>query len=144
MAYSLDICELLTKQLTKFASLNRHQLVGHLVNLDFWTDEVRHALAALDGYRSRFKKMKAAQGKYVSENRVINFDLEEPYINWAPSPPRAVADQGLKQARQCLVDAWRKFIVRCHKEQLLEIEGAHSACTTLGISFELEDLQTRS
>ncbi len=49
MAYSSDITKILTDQITKFVTLNRHQLAGHVANLDFWTGEVRHCLNVIDG-----------------------------------------------------------------------------------------------
>jgi hypothetical protein len=43
MAYLTDISKILADQLTKFATLDRHQLAGQAANLDFWSDELRHA-----------------------------------------------------------------------------------------------------
>lgn len=54
MAYSSDITKTLTVQVTKFVTLNRHQLAGHVANLGFWVAEVRHCLDVIDGYNRRF------------------------------------------------------------------------------------------
>jgi hypothetical protein len=51
---------LVTAQLAKFATLNRHQLAGQVANLDFWLAEARHWLDVIDGYRPRFERLKAA------------------------------------------------------------------------------------
>jgi hypothetical protein len=78
MAYSSEIAKILTDQIAKFATLNRHQLVGHVANLDFWTAEVRHGLDVLDGYKARFERLKAAQARYVSEHGTVEFLLDDP------------------------------------------------------------------
>ena len=48
MSYSTDIAELVAKQISRLTTLNRHQLVGQVANLDFWLGEVQHALAVID------------------------------------------------------------------------------------------------
>jgi hypothetical protein len=58
MAYSSDVTRTLTVQITKFVTLNRHQLAGHVASLDFWIAEVRHCLGVIDGYDRRFEQMK--------------------------------------------------------------------------------------
>jgi hypothetical protein len=66
MAYSSDITKTLTAQITKFVTLNRHQLAGHVANLDFWVAEDRHCLDVIDGYDRRFEQMKTGQTKHES------------------------------------------------------------------------------
>ena len=66
MSYSSQIADLLAAQLTKFVTLNRHQLAGQASNLDFWLLEVRHCLAVIDGYRERFEQ--GAQGFQLGQN----------------------------------------------------------------------------
>ena len=78
MAYTTDIAKILTDQLARFVTLNRHQLAGHVPNLDFWLAEVRHCLDVLDGYNTRFNKLRDGQVTHVSEHHTIEYDLEDP------------------------------------------------------------------
>ena len=64
MSFSTDIAELVANQLSRFVTLNRHQLAGQAANLDFWLGEVQHALAVIDGYGVRFTRMHAAQEQH--------------------------------------------------------------------------------
>ena len=106
MPYSTEIATVLARQLAKFATLNRHQIVGHLANLDFWLDEIRHCLAVLDGYGPRFERMKAAQTQYVSEHQTVAFFPDEPDLaSPAPQP------QKMYKAR---VSRSSPFAMRCH------------------------------
>ena len=54
MAYSTDLADLLAAQLTRFVSLNRHQLAGQVANLGFWIAEVAHCFEVIDRYGERF------------------------------------------------------------------------------------------
>src|SRR4051794_7109911 len=117
MAYSSDIAGILTDQITKFATLNRHQLAGQVANLDFWTAEVRHALDVIDGYGRRFEQMKAAQMKHVSEHGTVEFSLQDPCCTrTSASPPRRVPSKDLGETRRLLCDATYRFLVRCLNE----------------------------
>jgi len=78
VAYSSDIAKTLTQQLTRFVTLNRHQLAGHVANLDFWMAEVRHCFEVIDGYGQRFNRMKKAEGKHVAEHHTIKIDPVDP------------------------------------------------------------------
>ena len=50
MVYSLDQADRLTDQVRKLASGYVHHLAGQFANIDFWLDEVIHALDVLDNY----------------------------------------------------------------------------------------------
>src|SRR5262245_8635016 len=65
MSFSTDMAELVASQLSRFVTLNRHQLSGQVANLAFWLAQVRHSLAVIDGYGVRFLRMEAAQEQYV-------------------------------------------------------------------------------
>jgi hypothetical protein len=124
MSYSTDLAKLLTGQLTKSATLNRHQLAGHVANLDFWLAEVAHSLAILDGYSGRFQRLKATQKHHALEG-----------------PPRRVPDAQLKEARRSLCNAAYRFLVRCHNDGLVEQATLQQACDHLGISIQASDLR---
>ena len=93
MAYSSELTDLLTAQLKRFASLNRHQLAGHVANLDFWLGEARHCLDVIDGYWPRFRRLKAAQAAHVAGHGTIEYHLDDPCCTKGkphrrPSPTR--------------------------------------------------------
>jgi hypothetical protein len=78
VAYSSDIAKTLTEQLTRFVTLNRHQLAGQVSNLDFWIGEVRHCFEVIDGYVQRFNRLKTAQSKHVAEHHTIELEPFDP------------------------------------------------------------------
>ncbi len=61
MAFSSDLAKLVADQLTRFVTLNRHQLAGQVANLDFWMAQVRNALETIDGYGVRFVRLSMNQ-----------------------------------------------------------------------------------
>ncbi|WP_435020277.1 hypothetical protein TA3x_001740 [Tundrisphaera sp. TA3] len=141
MAYSSDISRTLINQLTKFATLNRHQLVGHLANLDFWAAEVRHCLEVIDGYSRRFERMKAAQMKFVADHGTIEFDIDDPCCTrTTATPPRRVPSQELGDAGRQLRDAFYRFLIRCHHENLLGEVALRGVCRSLEIGVESSDV----
>lgn len=145
MAYSSDISKTLTDQITKFATLNRHQLVGHLANLHFWAAEVRHCLEVIDGYGSRFEQMKAAQMKFVADHGMVEFHLDDPCCTrTSAAPPRRVPSQELADARRQLCNAFYRFLVRCLHEGLIDERALRQVCGALDISVESSDLRQRS
>jgi hypothetical protein len=145
MAYSSDISRILTDQITKFATLNRHQLVGHLANLEFWAAEVRHCLDVIDGYGRRFEQMKAAQMKFVADHGTVEFHLDDPCCTrTTAAPPRRVRSQELGEARRELCDAFYRFLVRCLHEDLIDERALRRVCGTLDIGVESSDLRQRS
>lgn len=134
-AYGLQICGCLSAQLAKFRTLNAYQLAGHVANFAFWADEVRHGLALIDGYKTRLDAMSRAQKVYVKEHKVVLFDLEEPYITEGVPKLREIPKEELTKARDELCAAWKSFVTRCLKENLLDAGSAEKACVSLGIAW---------
>lgn len=149
MSYSSAIADLLAAQLTKFATLNRHQLAGQAANLDFWLTEVRHCLAVLDSYRDRFLRMREAQESYVDRKATVEFprsmnlnDRESDHEGMKrPERPRQVDDKELKQSRVNLCDAAYRFLVRCCNEGLVSESVLRASCGALGIGIETRDIK---
>jgi hypothetical protein len=142
MAYSSDIAKILADQLTRFATLNRHQLAGHVANLDFWTAEVRHCLDVIDGYGKRFEQLKAAQARYVTEHGTVEFLLRDPrHTQQAAAPPKRVPHSELEGARRGLCDAAYHFLVRCFHQGFIEEAALRQMCDRLGIGVEASDLR---
>jgi hypothetical protein len=145
MAYSNDISKTLTDQITKFVTLNRHQLAGHVANLDFWVAEVRHCLDVIDGYDRRFEKMKTAQTKHISRHETVEFSLDDPCCIQRPvSPPRRVSGADLGEARLNLCDATYRFLVRCFNEGLIHEDVFRRACGSLDLGVEASDVRQRT
>ena len=141
MSFSTEIAGLVTDQVSRFVTLNWHQLAGHVANLDFWTAEVRHCLQVLDGYGKRFRLMKAAQEKHVAEHHTIEFDLDDPCCTQGKAGrPRKVPDGELKKARVALSEATRRFLIRCYMAGLIDQSLFRKACEDSGIGFDATDL----
>src|SRR5262245_9883274 len=96
VSFSTDLAGLVTDQLLRFVTLNRHQLAGQVANLDFWLAQVRHALAALDGYGVRFVRMEGAQKQYVAVHgtKLSEYGPCGPEER-TPPPPRRIPDREL-------------------------------------------------
>jgi hypothetical protein len=141
-AYSNEIAKVVTDQLVRFATLNPHQLAGHVANLDFWTAEVRHALDVIDGYRPRFDRLKAGQLAHVERYGTIAFDPRRPDDSDRPLPkPRRVPHHELKLARIALCDAFYAFLARCYRAGVLDEATARAACASLEISIDPNDFR---
>jgi hypothetical protein len=128
MSYSTEAADLLTKQLQKFATLNRHQLAGQAANFHFWMAEVQHCLASIDGYERRFNTMSKAQRAYVDEHQTVEFNIGEDY--WKASKasgPRRISDDEMTKARQALCDAAHGFLDRCLKEGFIDLTQVDEA-----------------
>lgn len=145
MAYSSDITKTLTVQITKFVTLNRHQLTGHVANLDFWVAEVRHCLDVIDGYDRRFEQMKTGQTKHISEHGTVEFSLDDPrHTQRMSPPPRRVSGAELGEARRNLCDATYRFLIRCFSEGLIQEDLLRRTCGSLDIGVEARELRNRT
>jgi hypothetical protein len=147
MSYATEISKTLTETLARFATLNPHQLAGHVANMDFWLSEVRHCIEVLNGYGKRFEAMTAAQKEYVAEWNT----LEYPYLcndycpicakGQTPTPPRRVPHGALKDALQGLRDAAYRFLVRCYQVDFIDEARLRAAADSIGTGVDLSDLK---
>jgi hypothetical protein len=143
MAFSSDMAKLVADQLSRFVTLNRHQLAGQAANLDFWLAQVRNSLEVIDGYGKRFQRLKAAQARHVTEHHTTEFSLHDPrHTQAGPPPPRKAPESELREARQALCDAARRFLVRCHKEGFIAESALREACDSLGIGVDAAELRS--
>lgn len=136
LSYTTEITALLTNQLERFRHLHRHQLAGHVANLEFWSGQVRNCVLAIDGYANRFKQLKAASKAHPTWTS----DPNDPGGAFSTRRPLPVSDDELAAARTALVTTWRQFLARCCREQLLGFDAAKSASDAAGVSFLPEDL----
>jgi hypothetical protein len=128
MSYSTDISNSLTETLTKFITLERHQFAGHVANLDFWLQEVKHCIKINEDYKKRFEVMKSAQMQYLAK-----------HFHSAP-PPRSVPDKEIKEVLQALCDTAYSFIIHCYKEGFIEEAKLRKAADYIGVSIDTRDL----
>jgi hypothetical protein len=120
VSFSTEMAKLVADQLSRFVTLNPHQLAGQVENLDFWLGEVRHALAVIDGYGVRFVRLHAAQERYVAANNVTASEVGPAGVSERPPPAvRRIPDRELRQARRVLVEAATRFLERCQTEGLV-------------------------
>lgn len=138
MSFSTDIADLVAKQLTRFTTLNRHQLAGQAANLEFWLGEVQHALAVIDGYGVRFTQMHAAQEQHVTAHGTTEFKLDADWdTKHRASPPRRVPGQELEKARRNLIQAALRFLDRCRTEGFLSDEQLSAIMEKAGMDSSM-------
>jgi hypothetical protein len=134
-----------THQIRIFATLDRHQLVGHVATLEFWMDGVRHCLHVIDGSHRRFEPMKAAEMKHISGRGTEEFRLDDPCCTrMRSSPPRRAPSKELGEARRHLCDSTYRFLMQCSHEQLVDETTLRRTCEGLDIGIEVGDLRGRN
>lgn len=138
MAYAIDVSKILADTLQRFSTLNPHQLAGHLANLDFWLTEIAHSTSLIDAYRKRFEAMKSAQAKEARNRRTDVPGVEDE--TFLATPPKSVPDGQLKAARAELLDAAYKFLIRCHKTDLLDEQALRKALASIGTGVDPNDI----
>ena len=143
MSFSENVAKVVADQLARFVTLNRHQLAGHVANLDFWVAQARHALEVIDGYQERFRRLKNGQAAYVTEHQTTTWLPSDPDIKGPPDPPRRVADASLREARRAVVDAAYGFLVRLFQDGLIPESQLRAVCGSLGIGIEPTDLRRK-
>ncbi len=133
MSFTTEMAGLVAEQLSRFVSFNRHQLAGQVENLDFWLAEVRHALAAIDGYGVRFVRLHAAQERYVATHNVtVSVIGPRGATEYPPPAVHRTPDRELQKARRGLVEAATRFLERCRAEELITASRLSAAITSLG------------
>jgi hypothetical protein len=143
MSFSENMAKVVADQLARFVTLNRHQLAGHVANLDFWIAQARHALDVIDRYEERFRRLKAAQSAYVAEHQTMTYRRTDPEIRWAADSPRRVAHAALREARRSVTEATYRFLVRCCYDGLIPESRLRAICNSLDIGVEASDLRGR-
>jgi hypothetical protein len=134
VSFSTDMAGLVADQLSRFVTLNRHQLAGQVANLDFWLAQVRNALDVIDGYGVRFVRMSAAQEHYVAAHDTKLSEVGPAGTEKRkPPPPRRIPDRELQKARRALVDASRQFLERCRHDGLIAGAKLAAALEDLGV-----------
>jgi hypothetical protein len=143
MSFSENMAKVVADQLARFVTLKRHQLAGHMANLDFWVAQARHALEVIDGYEERFRRLKSAQDRYVAEHQIQTFWPTDPDIHGPPASPRRVPHGGLREARRSVTEATYRFLVRCCNDGLIPESQLRAVCKSLEIGVETTDIRPR-
>jgi len=150
MAYTTDRAIALADQIERFAHANLHQVAGQLANLDFWLDEVAHALATIDDYPRRFRRLRDAQVAWVSAHgtkvsgycAICGGGCE--FGPQTPPPPTRIPSEQMDDARTQLRRATLRFLLRCYRASLLDEAAVRSAADRLLLNLEAEDLRRAS
>jgi hypothetical protein len=132
VSFSTDMAGVVAAQLSRFVTLNRHQLAGQAANLDFWLAQVRHALGVIDGYGVRFVRLAAAEEQYVAAHGTEAHPRGDGLFPSIPPPPRRVPDRELRKARRALVEAATRFLGRCRDEGLVADAVVSAALAEFG------------
>src|SRR5262245_49587174 len=134
MPYSTEVADLVANQLSRFVTLNRHQLAGQVANLDFWLAEVRHALAVIDSYGERFVRLNAGQEHYVATHGTTVSEVGPVGAEKRrPPPPRRIPDRELQKARRNLTESAISFFERCRKDYLITNGRFTTALREIGV-----------
>jgi len=141
MSFSENLAKLVADQLERFVTLNRHQLAGHMGNLDFWIGQVRHSLQVIDGYQERFRRLHAEQTKYVAQHHTTTHHPSDPELERPVPPPKRVPDAALREARRSVTETTYRFLVRCFHDGFIPAKQVRTICDDLGIGVDPADLQ---
>ena len=115
--YVIDIANPLVRVLDHAATLAPHRVAGYAANAAFWLDEVEHCFAVLDGYSKRFYAMRHATTDYVA-----NHPVDPQRSDSVTATTQNIKDFQVKEARDVVADAARKFFRRCAKLDFLSSE----------------------
>ena len=144
MSYSSEIARILAERWGEIRHVEPPSARRASPNLDFWLDEVRHALGVIDGYGPRFERLKSAQLKFASEHGTTEFLLCDPrHTKQSAAPPKRTPSSELNEARRSLCDATYHFLVRCYKEGFIAEPALREACGSLEIGVDARDLRNR-
>lgn len=151
MIYTVHKVNLVAEQLRKFSDSNSWMVVGQFVNLEFWIEEVKSALKALDEHNSRFDKMYDAQKEWI-ESHGIQVPDNCPICQGVcelgdgvktPNLPKRSAEtkSDKKESRKNLLDSTYYFLLRCYKIKLIDEDEFRHKCEYVGTSIDINDLE---
>lgn len=146
MIYSIEKANLISGQLLKFKDCFIHQLAGHTANMDFWINEVKESILALDDYTKRFYSMRDGQAIWIEHHKEPIHDYcpicggKCEFSNGIPSLPTRVENSLLKETRKDLVNAAYYFLVRCYNSKLIDLAALENYCSEVGTSIDPGDL----
>lgn len=147
MNYGIDRALLLAEQLRQLATRQAYQLAGHHANLSFWLAEVEQAIATIDGYQDRFRRLRDAQVEWVRQHG-IRVDVFCEHCGGAcefgPQPPPLpirTASEDLEVARAGVRDAFARLLLRFHRLRLLDDAEVRALALRVKAPFDERDLR---
>lgn len=145
--YSIAKAALIAEQLARLSTQHPHQLAGQLSNLGFWMAETAAALAVIDDYPARFRKLHDAQVTWVRERNVkvpfychicqgtCEFSPE------TPSAPYRTRSEDLETARTDLKRAAAGLLLRLYGSAFITEQELRQHADPLELPIEPEDLR---
>jgi hypothetical protein len=117
------------------------KLTGHATNFGFWSDEVAHCLAVIDGYPARFERMAAAEREFHRHQPLPDFRQGAPFIpDRIHTAPARIPDELRNYMRSELCRAFQKFAIACHARVQLDPHCIREQCQRLGIEIAESDI----
>jgi hypothetical protein len=148
-SYSIAKAKLIADQLARLATQHPHQLAGELSNLDFWMAEAAAAVAVINEYPTRFRRLRDSQVAWVRA-RDLNIPLYCPICRGrceleahAPAAPRRIPSEELAIARNHVKLSASRLLIRLHRGGLINETDLRRHAESLQIRIEPEDLWER-
>jgi hypothetical protein len=146
MSYSIAKATLVADQLNRLSTQHAHQLAGQLSNLGFWLTEVAGAIAVIDDYPARFRRLRDAQVAWVRSR-----DVKVPFYcpvcqgecEFSPATPEAphrIPSEKLDAARHEVRKAAAQLLLRLHRAGLVGSSDLQRYTNELELPIEPEDL----
>jgi len=150
MSYSIAKAALIADQLSRLSTQHAHQLAGQASNLAFWMAEAAAAIAVIDDYPARFRRLRDAQVAWVSAKnvRVPHYcpvcQGECEFSPSTPEPPHRIPSQEFSAARAQVRAAAAQLLLRLHRATLLEASELARYVRELDLPIEPEDLRVNA
>jgi hypothetical protein len=145
MSYSISKAKLIADQLDRLASQHLHQLAGQHSNLDFWMHEAEQAIAVLDHYGDRFRKLRDAQVSWIRahDTRVsVYCEICGGGCEFGPSTPdgpHRTPTEDLGKARESVRRAVTRYLLRLFRSGMLSESDLLGFSRRLDLPIEHED-----
>lgn len=148
-SYTIARAKLIADQLAKLATQHPHQLAGELSNLDFWMTEAASAVAIINDYATRFRRLRDSQVAWVRA-RDLKIPLYCPICHGkclfeahAPAAPRRIPSEELAIARNHVKLSAARLLIRLHRGGLINESELRRHADRLDVRIPPEDLRER-
>ena len=85
--------------------------------------------------------MRDGQRASLKQHPFTDFELPDKNRYLTAADPKPLNKDELAEARDELVLAWKRFIIRCHHENLASFDEAKAACQAVGVWLERKDIE---
>jgi hypothetical protein len=146
MSYSITKAALIADQLSRLSTQHAHQLAGQLSNLAFWMGEAAAAIAVINDYPARFRRLRDAQVAWVSSRDVrLPFFCpvcqgECEFSPGTPQAPHRIPSEELAAARNQVRRAAAQLLLRLNRASLIAQSELERYSNELELPIEPEDL----